>query len=103
MKTQDIILNIIKNNSPKLAVEKIMDRFQLPKTVKDLLSNHTPGTKVKIVANNSHHEFEIGDVVELKWVSEDDGSEYYSREYLAERVTDGRRWWIMLEDFEIIK
>lgn len=96
MKTQDIILDIIKNNSPELAVEKIMDRFELPKTVKDLLSNYTPGTNVKIIANNSH--FMIGDVVELKWVSEDDGSEY-----LAERVTDGRRWWVRLEDFEIIK
>ena len=98
MKTQDIILDIIKNNSPELAVEKIMDRFQLPKTVKDLLSNYTPGTKVKIIANNSHHEFMIGDVVEIKWGSEDDGSEY-----LAERVTDGRRWWVMLEDFEVEK
>ena len=102
MKTQDIILDIIKNNSSELAVEKIMDRFQLPKTVpktvKDLLSNYTPGTKVVIIANNSHHEFNIGDVVELKWVSEDDGSEY-----LVERVTDGRRWWVMLEDFEVEK
>ena len=98
MKTQDIILDIIKNNSPELAAEKIMDRFQLPKTVKDLLSNHTPGTKVKIVANSSHHEFEIGDVVELKW-----GSGVCGREYLAERVVDGRRWWVMLEDFEVEK